>query len=116
MENVVRNGSPSAGMYLLGAVFLAVAVLAVAGIRGREDTSLFLRRDAPSEMIANGIDADALGDYAECAQWSEFRATIRGYVLECRYDTPREEGSRTTRGLAFDFDRFGNVIGIRPLD
>lgn len=115
MADVMQNAGPKAGMYLLGAVLVVVAVLAAAGFQGRNEARCPLG-DMPRDMVANRVRAAAaLVGAAECARWGEIEATRNGYVLECRYDVRDEEGPGTLAGLAFDLDRAGNIVGIRQL-
>lgn len=52
MAEVARNGSPSAGICLLGAVVLVVAVLAFAGFGGRNEARRPLLENMPQDMFA----------------------------------------------------------------
>jgi hypothetical protein len=116
VTDVVRNGSPVAGGYLLGAACLVVVVLAFGDFGGREFVTLFAHGNTSPDMLADRIMGHAgQGGAASCSQLSELKATRSGYVLECRYDAPHEDGAQFLKVVFIDLDRFGNVIGIRPL-
>lgn len=58
MAEVARNGSPCAGVYLLGAVILVVAALAAAGFGGKNDPNGsdigYIVQDVSAESVKNG--------------------------------------------------------------